>query len=85
MPAPGEFGADRRRARAVLSTGVQGQRRWGWRRRPPAGPRLPVVRYERHVPGALIHLDVKQLGRIGRVGHRIHGDRRRRVRGIGWE
>ena len=26
-----------------------------------------------------------QLGRIGRVGHRIHGDRRTRVRGIGWE
>jgi hypothetical protein len=43
------------------------------------------VRYERRVPGALIHLDVKQLGKIGRVGHRIHGDRRRRVRGIGWE
>jgi len=25
------------------------------------------------------------LGRIGRVGHRIHGDRTTRLRGIGWE
>ena len=32
-----------------------------------------------------MHLDVKSLGRIGRVGHRITGDRRSRVRGIGWE
>ena len=47
---------------------------------PPA-----VVRYERQRPGDLVHLDVKKLGRIGRVGHRITGDRRRRVRGIGWE
>ena len=27
----------------------------------------------------------KKLGRIGRVGHRITGDRRSRMRGIGWE
>ena len=33
----------------------------------------------------MVHVDVKKLGRIGRVGHRIHGDRRARVRGIGWE
>src|SRR5690606_32339144 len=30
-------------------------------------------------------LDVKQLGRIGTVGHRIHGDFTRRARGGGWE
>jgi hypothetical protein len=30
-------------------------------------------------------LDVKKLGRIGRVSHRITGDRRHRARGIGWE
>jgi transposase InsO family protein len=68
-----------------LSTIVHVQRRLGWGRLPPAVPRPPVLRYERRVPGALIHLDIKKLGRIGRVGHRIHGDRRRRVRGIGWE
>jgi len=44
-----------------------------------------VVRYERARPGELIHLDVKLLARISRVGHRITGDRRTRVRGIGWE
>jgi len=48
-------------------------------------PKPPVHRYERRIPGALVHLDIKKLGRIGRVGHRIHGDRRTRVRGIGWE
>jgi transposase InsO family protein len=42
-------------------------------------------RYECARPGELLHLDAKKLGRIGRVGHRITGDRRRQVRGIGWE
>ena len=47
--------------------------------------REPVVRYERSRPGELVHVDVKKLGRIGRPGHRVHGDRRSRSRGIGWE
>ena len=45
----------------------------------------PVRRYEWPHAGDLLHVDLKRLGRIGRVGHRIHGDRRTRVRGIGWE
>ncbi len=48
-------------------------------------PREPVRRYERPAPGELIHLDVKKLGRIKGIGHRIHGDRTKRQRGIGWE
>ena len=48
-------------------------------------PPKVVVRYERSRAGELIHLDVKKLGRIGRPGHRIHGDRTTRARGIGWE
>src|SRR5215472_8350749 len=48
-------------------------------------PQPAVRRYERRHVGELLHLDVKKLGRIGRVGHRITGDRRSRVRGIGWE
>jgi hypothetical protein len=32
-----------------------------------------------------LHIDVKKLGRIGRPGHRVNGDRRTRSRGIGWE
>ena len=68
-----------------LPTVVHVQRRLGLARLAVLAPKPPVHRYERRVPGALIHLDIKKLGRIGRVGHRIHGDRRTRVRGIGWE
>jgi transposase InsO family protein len=57
----------------------------------------PPVRYERQVPGELIHVDVKKLGRIHQgAGHRVHGKRGRykpqrtdaegRVRKtVGWE
>jgi len=44
-----------------------------------------VVRYEWPRPGQLLHLDIKKLGRIGHIGHRITGDRRGQARGIGWE
>ncbi len=52
------------------------------------------VRYERSRPGELVHIDVKKLGRIRGVGHRITGSRasqaktRRqgKLRGVhGWE
>jgi transposase InsO family protein len=47
---------------------------------------VPVVqRYEWPHVGDLLHLDLKRLGRVTRVGHRIHGDRRRRGRRVGWE
>ncbi len=50
-------------------------------------PRPPVRRYQRERPGELLHLDVKKLGRISGIGHRIHGDRSNslRNRGIGWD
>lgn len=48
-------------------------------------PAPPVVRYERARPGELLHLDVKKLGRIVRVGHRITGDLRDHCEGAGWE
>jgi transposase InsO family protein len=48
-------------------------------------PAEPVVRYEHQAPGELLHLDVKKLGRIRGIGHRITGDRRDRHRGAGWE
>ena len=44
-----------------------------------------VRRYEWPHPGDLVHIDIKKLGRIGRVGHRITGDRRSHIRGVGWE
>lgn len=45
----------------------------------------PARRYEHPEPGCLLHLDTKKLGRIDGIGHRIHGDRTTRKRGIGWE
>jgi transposase InsO family protein/transposase len=57
----------------------------------------PAVRSERARPGALVHVDVKKLGRIIVPGHRITGNRRqratrntytadgRRVGDAGWE
>jgi len=51
-------------------------------------PAEPIRRYEREKPGELIHLDIKKLGRIGSVGHRITGRRSgvvNRHLGIGWE
>jgi len=47
---------------------------------------VPVYRrYERAHPGELLHLDVKKLGRIVKVGHRITADRTRRGRDVGWD
>jgi hypothetical protein len=39
-------------------------------------PAEPVRRYECEHPGELIHIDIKKLGRIDSIGHRITGDRR---------
>ncbi len=46
-----------------------------------------IIRYEREKPGELIHIDIKKLGRINGVGHRITGDRtgQSNKRGTGWE
>jgi transposase len=52
---------------------------------PRPQPAEPANRYERPSPGELVHIDVKKLGRIGRPGHRVNGDRTTRSRGIGWE
>jgi transposase InsO family protein len=60
-------------------------RRQGLGRLGQLEPKVPPVRYERKRPGELLHLDTKKLGRIRGIGHRIHGDRRRASRGVGWE
>ena len=74
-------------ARVGLSTATVNRilARHGISRLKNLDPKEPIVRYQREHPGELIHVDIKKLGRIGRVGHRIHGDRTTRVRGIGWE
>ena len=50
-------------------------RRLGLNRLSALEPAEPVRRYERERPGEMIHLDIKKLGRIDGVGHRITGDR----------
>jgi transposase InsO family protein len=69
-------------SRATISRWL---RRAGLNRLKRLEPTLPVVRYEREHPGDLLHLDIKKLARIERVGHRMTGDRRDHERGIGWE
>jgi len=68
-----------------VSTVVTTLQRLGLQRLTRLEPPRPVQRYEKRRPGQLLHVDVKKLGKIGRVGHRIHGDRRQRTRGLGWE
>jgi transposase InsO family protein len=48
-------------------------------------PTPPPQRYEWPDAGDLLHVDIKPLGRFHTVGHRMHGDRRTRSRGAGWE
>jgi len=48
-------------------------------------PAEPVIRYERQVPGELLHIDIKKLGRIERPSHRVTGNRRDTTEGAGWE
>ena len=42
-------------------------------------------RYERATPGELLHIDIKRLGAIRGVGHRMSGERQHRARGAGWD
>jgi len=74
-----------RALRLAVSTVSLWLRRLGLGRLKALEPKPEVVRYERERPGELLHLDTKKLGRIRGVGHRIHGDRTKRSRGVGWE
>jgi transposase InsO family protein len=47
-------------------------------------PPLPICRYERALPGELLHFDIKQLARIVRPGRRISGCLDK-TKGAGWE
>ena len=63
-------------------------RRLGLNKLSALEPAEPIRRYERDNPGELIHIDIKKLGRIGSVGHRITGRQAgvvNRHLGIGWE
>jgi len=71
---------DRSRVARVL-------RRHGLSRLSALEPKPLVRRYEWERPGDMLHLDVKKLGRVKGLGHRITGvrDGPGRHRGIGWE
>lgn len=77
-----EIGIKLRMPRSTVSAVLK---RHGMGRLSDSEPLQPVVRYEHDAPGDLLHLDVKKLARIGRVGHRMTGDRSVRARGVGWE
>jgi transposase InsO family protein len=77
-----------------LSTVSLWLKRIGLGKRSRLEPPEPPNRYERRHPGELVHVDIKQLGRIRGIGHRISGSRasQRRTRqqgrlsGVaGWE
>ena len=74
----------RRLGRPVATVGVVLRRR-GLGRRAALDPKPEAIRYQRDRPGELIHLDIKRLGRIDGLGHRVTGDRARRSRGVGWD
>ena len=48
-------------------------------------PTRPIPCDEHAAAGDLLHIDIKKLGRIERMSHRVTGDRRDRVPGAGWE
>lgn len=60
-------------------------RRAGLSRLRALEPPQPVKRYEWENAGDMLHLDVKKLGRIKGIGHRITGNRTTKNRGIGWD
>jgi transposase InsO family protein len=51
----------------------------------PRTTQAPARRYEWSRAGALLHVDVKRLGRFREPGHRVTGDRGRRSRRVGFE
>jgi len=58
-----------------LSTVSLWLKRIGLGKRSKLAPPEPPNRYERRHPGELVHVDIKQLGRVRGVGHRISGSR----------
>jgi transposase InsO family protein len=78
----------------ALSTVSLWLKRIGLGKRSRLEPPEPPNRYERRHPGALVHVDIKKLGRIIAAGHRVTGSRasqkktrreRKRMGLAGWE
>ncbi len=77
--------------RIALTTGLSRAtvsrilRRLKLNRRRDLEPPPVAERYEHATPGDLLHLDIKRLVRIARPSHRVTGNYRDKVRGIGAE
>ena len=69
-------------ARSTVSAALS---RLGLARLRYLNPPEPVQRYEWSRPGELVHMDIKKLGRIAQPSHRVTGNRRHSLRGVGWE
>jgi transposase InsO family protein len=78
---PGRLAGICRRPRSTIWKVLH---RHGLSRR-PRGERQTYRRYEWSRPGALLHMDVKRLGRFDEPGHAATGERHDRNRGVGWE
>jgi transposase InsO family protein len=80
---PARLAAIVRRARSTIWKVLH---RHGLSRR-PRGERQSFRRYEWSRPGALLHMDVKKLGRFREPGHRVLGRhaKHERSRGAGWD
>ncbi len=65
-----------------LSTVSLWLKRLGLGKRSRLEPLEPANRYERRHPGELVHIDIKQLGRISArgAGHRVTGERKSQYR-----
>lgn len=76
-------------SRATVARIARGQ---GLSRLSALDPKPEIIRYEKEAPGEMIHIDIKKLGRIEGIGHRITGERKgqsnprsRKRGGKGWE
>ena len=88
QPGPKEPGPDTIAARLRLpaSTCYSVLRRYGLNRRsrPEREPKAPPQRYQWALPGQMLHVDIKKLGRFAAPGHAKTGDRSKTSRGAGW-
>lgn len=69
----------------ALSTISRAMKAVGLSRLSSLEPPVPIIRYEKELPGELIHIDIKKLGKVQGVGHRITGVRKKLTHGSGWE
>lgn len=75
-----------KKLRIPRSTVARILKRHGLERLKKLDPVIPIRRYERSKPGELVHLDIKKLGRVAGIGHRITGVRTHDRKGKkGWE